>query len=205
MEIFQYCSLAQRSRSPVQTGPGGLCSPPGSGLWNFPGKDTRVGSLFLLQGDFPDSGIESASLLLAGRLFPSAWEAPYVYKTPAKYRVGLRGPSAGVFSLSVQKSRKQRLSLDSDSRPGVSLAFKGSLLPRQRVPHGLGKAPPSRQGRPHPSRPALPEALLLLLSWGFFQRRGEGVQTLSGDAYSWHARFPPDSSLQTFPGLLQSI
>ena len=156
MEIFQYCSLAQRSRSPVQTGPGGLCSPPGSSLWNFPGKDTRVGSLFLLQGDFPDSGIESASLLLAGRLFPSAWEAPYVYKTPAKYRVGLRGPSAGVFSLSVQKSRKQRLSLDSDSRPGVSLAFKGSLLPRQRVPHGLGKAPPSRQGRPHPSRPALP-------------------------------------------------
>lgn len=48
------------------------------------------------------------------------------------------------------------LSLDSDSRPGVSLAFKGSLLPRQHVPHDLGKAPPGKQGLLLLSRLALP-------------------------------------------------
>ena len=44
-------------------------------LWSFPGKNTGVGSHFLLQGeleDIPDQGIEPmslSSLALAGRFF----------------------------------------------------------------------------------------------------------------------------------------
>ena len=37
--------------------------------WHFPGKNTRVGCLFLLQGIFPEPGIESESPALAGGFF----------------------------------------------------------------------------------------------------------------------------------------
>ena len=50
------------------------CRPPGP--WNFPGKNTRVGCHFLLQGNLPGPGIERAhiswSLVLAGRFFTTA-------------------------------------------------------------------------------------------------------------------------------------
>ena len=38
------------------------CSPPGSCPWNFPGKNTRVGCHFLLQGIFPTQGSNPALL-----------------------------------------------------------------------------------------------------------------------------------------------
>ena len=37
--------------------------------WHFPGKNTRVGCLFLLQGTFPEPGIEYESAVLAGGFF----------------------------------------------------------------------------------------------------------------------------------------
>ena len=40
-----------------------LCS------WDFPGKNTGVGSHFLLQGNLPDPGIEPRSPALAGTFF----------------------------------------------------------------------------------------------------------------------------------------
>ena len=48
--------------------------------WNFPGKNTRVGCHFLLQGTLPDSGIEPRSPALGGGFLiteppgkPSLW------------------------------------------------------------------------------------------------------------------------------------
>ena len=37
--------------------------------WDFPGKNTGVGCHFLLQGIFPDPGIEPESPALTGRFF----------------------------------------------------------------------------------------------------------------------------------------
>ena len=45
------------------------CSPPGSRPWDFPGKNTGVGSHSLLQGNLPNSGIEPASPALADEFF----------------------------------------------------------------------------------------------------------------------------------------
>ena len=44
-------------------------------LWNFPGKNTRVGCPLLLQGIFPTQGIKLVSLAsptMAGRFFITA-------------------------------------------------------------------------------------------------------------------------------------
>ena len=40
--------------------------------WNCPGKNTRVGCHFLLQGIFPNPGIKPTSPALAGRFFTTA-------------------------------------------------------------------------------------------------------------------------------------
>ena len=45
------------------------CSLPGSCPWNFPCRNTGVGCHFLLEGIFPDSGIEPTSPALAGGYF----------------------------------------------------------------------------------------------------------------------------------------
>ena len=37
--------------------------------WDFPGKNTRVGSHFFIQGNLPDPRIEPASPALAGKFF----------------------------------------------------------------------------------------------------------------------------------------
>ena len=46
-----------------------LLQPRGLQPWDFPGKNTGVGCHFLLQGIFPDPGIEVTSPALAGRFF----------------------------------------------------------------------------------------------------------------------------------------
>ena len=56
------------------------CNPPGSCPWDSPGNSTGVGCHFLLQGDFPDSGIKPMCLTspgLAGGFFTTSatWEA----------------------------------------------------------------------------------------------------------------------------------
>ena len=40
------------------------CSPPGSCLWDFPGKNTGMGCQFPLKGIFPDQGLNHRFLLL---------------------------------------------------------------------------------------------------------------------------------------------
>ena len=52
------------------------CSPPGSCLWNSPGKNSGVGC-HVLQGIFPTQGSSLASPALAGRFFTTnaTWEA----------------------------------------------------------------------------------------------------------------------------------
>ena len=55
--------------------------------WNFPGKNTRVGGHFLLQGDLPNPGIKPTSLVspaLAGRFFTTGttWEAHTEFWVP---------------------------------------------------------------------------------------------------------------------------
>ena len=70
------------------------CSPPGSslhGLWDFPGKDTRVVCHFLLQGIFPTQGSNLHLLLGRWILYHSAtWEAQkcscFVLKCAAENR-----------------------------------------------------------------------------------------------------------------------
>ena len=57
------CSAVSDSLQPHELKPARLLCP-----WNFPGKNTRVGCHFLLQGIF-DTGIEPESLTLAGRFF----------------------------------------------------------------------------------------------------------------------------------------
>ena len=63
-------------------------SPPVLCPWNSPGKNTRVGCHFLLQGDLPNLGIKPASLpspVLAGGFFTisATWEAPkYLHIKP---------------------------------------------------------------------------------------------------------------------------
>ena len=52
-------SLVPDSATPWTVNPPGFLCP-----WNFPGKNTRVGCHFLLQGDFPDPGIEPGSSAL---------------------------------------------------------------------------------------------------------------------------------------------
>ena len=46
-----------------------VCSLPGSCPWDFPGKNTRMGYQFLLQGNLPDPGIELTSPALADGFF----------------------------------------------------------------------------------------------------------------------------------------
>ena len=46
--------------------PHGLCSP-----WNFPGQNTGVGSLSLLQGNLPHPGIKPRSPTFSGEFFTS--------------------------------------------------------------------------------------------------------------------------------------
>ena len=48
------CSVVSNSLRPHGLQPTGLLCP-----WDFPGKNTGVGCHFLLQGNLPDSGIES--------------------------------------------------------------------------------------------------------------------------------------------------
>ena len=63
------------------------CSPPGSCLWNFPGKNTGVGCHFLLQGIFPTQGLNSVSCIAGG--FFTIWaarEAPFMPTQSFKHR-----------------------------------------------------------------------------------------------------------------------
>ena len=113
--------------------------------------------------------------------------------TPTKCRVGLRGPSAAL-SLLLQKSRTADHMCPWLSRVHSS---HGSLCPVTWARHGASKA-----GRP-PSLlagPPCPEAFLLLPSWAFFQGWDEGILILSGDVYSWHARFPWAHLCKPFQG-----
>ena len=47
------------------------CSPPGSSVWAFPGKNTGVSCYSPPPGDLPDLGTEPASAVLAGGFFTS--------------------------------------------------------------------------------------------------------------------------------------
>ena len=70
-------------------------------LWNFPGKNTRVGCRFLLQGIFPTQGLNPRLLLIAGSLLHCTWTLPaeppgkpYLEKHPfrsAHFFIGLVG------------------------------------------------------------------------------------------------------------------
>ena len=65
-------------------------SPPVLCPWNSPGKNTRVGCHFLLQGDLPNLGIKPASLpspVLAGGFFTisATWEAHAVLLLLSKF------------------------------------------------------------------------------------------------------------------------
>ena len=60
-----------------------LCEPPGLYParflcpWSFPGKNTRVGCHFLLQGIFPDPGTEPVSLVSSVLASPSFTTLPH--------------------------------------------------------------------------------------------------------------------------------
>ena len=60
-----YCYLVQLFSDPMD------CTLPGSSIHGIstPGKNTRVGCHFLLQGNLPDPGIKPASPALAGGFF----------------------------------------------------------------------------------------------------------------------------------------
>ena len=45
------------------------CSPPGSSVWDFPGKNTGVSCYYPPPGDLPDLGIEPVSAVSAGGFF----------------------------------------------------------------------------------------------------------------------------------------
>ena len=47
--------------------------------WNFPGKNTRVGCHFLLQGNLPDPGIEPGSPTLQADALPSESQVTFFF------------------------------------------------------------------------------------------------------------------------------
>jgi len=74
--------------------------------WDFPGKNTGVGSHSLLQGIFPtqgsDPGIEPGSLALAGGIFTEPAGEPRALKREGERKpLVIQTEAGGVFSRSV--------------------------------------------------------------------------------------------------------